>query len=119
LLGNIQKQNLTGVDDMQKALLFLGLCILIFVNLYSQDYKPLIINSAHTRMIQSKFVEGMEYVLNIALPYGYEHTSKTFAVVYMLDAYEVFGLQLQTYQQQFFFRRVPPVILVGLNYKIK
>jgi predicted alpha/beta superfamily hydrolase len=104
---------------MQKVLLFFGLWIIISVNLYSQDYGPLILNSAHTRTIKSNFVEGMEYVLDIALPYGYEDTSKTFTVVYMLDAYEVFGLQLQTYQQLFFFRKVPPLILVGLNYKIE
>jgi len=95
------------------------LCMLVPVSLYSQDYEPLVLNSAHVRTLQSKIVEGMEYVLNIALPYGYEDTSKTFEVVYLLDAYETFGLDLQTYQQQFFFREVPPLILVGINYNIK
>ena len=37
----------------------------------------------------------------------------------MLDEYETFGLVLQTYQQQIFFGNIPPMILVGINYKIE
>lgn len=103
---------------MQKSLFLFGLYFLLASNIYSQEFESVALNSAHIRTIKSNIVEGMEYELNIALPYGYEDTTKTFPVVYMLDGYEIFGLQLQTYQQLFFFREVPPLILVGINYKI-
>jgi predicted alpha/beta superfamily hydrolase len=60
----------------------------------------------------------MEYLLNIALPPGYQDTTLHYPVVYMLDAYEIFGLQLQTYQQQIFEGHISSMILVGINYKI-
>ncbi|MBE0461527.1 MAG: hypothetical protein IBX60_07830 [Candidatus Aminicenantes bacterium] len=46
---------------------------------------------------------------------GYEETAQKYPVVCMLDGYEIFGLQLQTYQQSAFFETVPPLILVGIN----
>ena len=65
----------------------------------SLEYQPVILSSAHVRTITSEIVEGMEYELCIALPPGYEDTASIYPVVYMLDAFEIFGLQLQTYQQ--------------------
>ena len=43
---------------------------------------------------------------------------KTYPVVYLLDAYETFGLMLQTYQQLIFMKEIPEMILVGISYKI-
>lgn len=85
----------------------------------SLEYQPVILSSAHVRTITSEIVKGMEYELCIALPPGYEDTATIYPVVYMLDAFEIFGLQLQTYQQLTFFETVPPLILVGINYKLK
>ena len=105
---------------MKKRFVILFFAILIFKPLFSQDYDPVVLNSAHTRILKSGIVEGMEYILNISLPPGYEEdTALNYPVVYMLDAYEIFGLQLQTYQQLIFFKSVPPMILVGINYKVK
>jgi predicted alpha/beta superfamily hydrolase len=94
-------------------LLFLGF------DLFPQDYSPVVLNSAHVRTIRSDIVKGMEYELCIALPSGYEKTAVKYPVVFMLDAYEIFGLQLQTYQQLAFFETVPPLILVGINYRFE
>ncbi len=95
--------------------------ILLFIalNIYSQNYDSVVLNSAHVRTLKSNIIENSEYVLNIALPPGYQDTTLNYPVVYMLDAYEIFGLQLQTYQQLKFFETVPPMILVGINYKIQ
>ena len=95
--------------------------ILLFValNVYSQNYDSVVLNSAHVRTLRSNIIENSEYVLNIALPPNYQDTTLKYPVVYMLDAYEIFGLQLQTYQQLKFFETVPSMILVGINYKIQ
>ena len=103
---------------MQKKV-FLLLFILILFNsvILSQSHPFVSLNSAHVRTITSNIVEGMEYELCVALPEGYEDTTRNYPVVYMLDGYEIFGLQLQTYQQLVFFKTVPPLILVGINYR--
>lgn len=103
----------------RSILLFTLFFLLIGLNALSQDYQPVVLNSAHVRTIKSDIVEGIEYELCVALPPGYEDTTSTYPVVYMLDAYEIFGLQLQTYQQLIFFETVPPLILVSINYKFK
>ena len=102
-----------------KSTVFPLIIFLFHFTVYSQEYEPVTINSAHVRTITSEIVKGMEYELFIALPQGYEDTTRTYPVVYMLDAYEIFGLQLQTYQQLAFFETVSPLILVGINYKFE
>ncbi len=102
-----------------KLTVFPLIIFLFHFTVYSQEYEPVTINSAHVRTITSEIVKGMEYELCIALPQGYEDTTRTYPVVYMLDAYEIFGLQLQTYQQLAFFETVPQLILVGINYRFE
>jgi predicted alpha/beta superfamily hydrolase len=104
---------------MRQRYYFLILLILISTNVYSQNYDSVVLNSAHVRILKSDIIEDTEYILNIALPPGYQDTTLNYPVVYMLDAYEIFGLQLQTYQQLIFFETVPPMILVGINYKVQ
>lgn len=107
-------------DRMRRTIfLFTLFFLLVGLNIHSKEYEPVVLNSAHVRTIKSDIVKGMEYELCIALPSGYEDTTVTYPVVYMLDAYEIFGLQLQTYQQLIFFETVPPLILVGINYKFE
>jgi predicted alpha/beta superfamily hydrolase len=105
---------------MQKKVLFLLITtILVNFTILAQDHPFVSLNSAHVRTIASNIIDGMEYELCIAVPEDYEDTTKTYPVVYMLDGYEIFGLQLQTYQQLVFFETVPQLILVGINYRFK
>ncbi|MFC2088422.1 alpha/beta hydrolase [Calditrichota bacterium] len=105
---------------MRKIYFLVTLFLFLFIsNLCSQNFPNVSLNSAHVRTITSNIIKGMEYELCIALPKGYSDTTMNYPVVYMLDGYEIFGLQLQTYQQLAFFETVPPLILVGINYKFK
>lgn len=105
---------------MRRFLFIIMLSIIFNVSCTnSEKYPPVVLKSTHVRNLTSEIVNGMQYELCIALPQGYEDTTRTYPVVYMLDAYEIFGLQLQTYQQLAFFETVPPLILVGINYKIE
>ena len=71
------------------------------------------------RQIESDIVEDMVYDLYIDLPPGYQKSDQTYPVVYLLDAYEIFGLQVQTYQQLLFMNEVPEIIIVGVSYPIE
>ena len=75
--------------------------------------------TGHVRTLESKIVEDMTFDLFIDLPPGYEETDQTYPVVYLLDAWEVWGLVLQTYQQLIFLNDIPKMIIVGISYPIE
>lgn len=74
--------------------------------------------TGEARTITSEIVKDMTYVLNIDLPPGYKTSGKKYPVVYLLDAYEIWGLQVQTYQQLLFLNEVQELIVVGISYPI-
>ena len=85
---------------------------------FTQEYIPAQLPTTITRDIKSEIVEGMVYELIIDLPPSYHTSDKKYPVVYLLDAYETFGLMLQTYQQLIFMNEIPEMIIVGISYKI-
>ncbi len=98
------------------ALCMILLCLFIApVHAFTQIQLP----TGHVRTIESKIVEDMTYDLYIDLPPGYEDPDQTYPVVYLLDAYEIWGLVLQTYQQLIFLNDIPKMIIVGISYPIE
>jgi predicted alpha/beta superfamily hydrolase len=85
---------------------------------YSQEYPTVQLPTTVVREIESNIVTGMVYQLYIDLPPSYKTSNQTYPVVYLLDAYEIFGLQLQTYQELIFTKEIPEMILVGIAYRI-
>ena len=75
--------------------------------------------TGHVRTIESKIVDDMTFDLFIDLPPGYEETDQTYPVVYLLDAWEVWGLVLHTYQQLIFLNDIPKMIIVGISYPVE
>ena len=84
---------------------------------FSQEYPPVTLQTTIVREIESDIVQDMTYELYIDLPPGYDTSGKTYPVVYLLDAWEIFGLQLNTYQQLIFLNDIPEMILVGISFK--
>ena len=74
---------------------------------FCQEYSSAQLPTTIIRDIKSDIVEDMVYELIIDLPPSYQTTEKTYPVVYLLDAYETFGLMLQTYQQLIFMNKIP------------
>ncbi|MCB0373246.1 MAG: alpha/beta hydrolase [Muricauda sp.] len=65
--------------------------------------------------IQSKYVEGQTYKLHITLPPNYKPNTKTYPVLYYLDAWEYTGI-MNTLAKGFMFRgMIEPIILVGIS----
>ncbi len=96
---------------------FVFLILLILsVETFCQEYPKVKLETTIIREIQSDYVNGMKYDLFIDLPPNYSDSTKIFPVVYLLDAYEIFGLQNQTYQQLIFMEEIPELILVGISY---
>jgi predicted alpha/beta superfamily hydrolase len=105
---------------MKKMLLvfFIPVIFILSNSGYSQDYPTVHLPTSIVREIESNIVRDMVYELYIDLPPGYHTSDQTYPVVYLLDAYEIFGLQVQTYQQLIFMKEIPEMIIVGISYKI-
>lgn len=108
-------------DDMKKHNYFLVVFALVFLVdiLFCQEYPKVQLPTTQIREIESEFVENMVYDLFIDLPPGYVTSDKKYPVVYLLDAYETYGLMLQTYQQLIFMHEIPEMIIVGISYQIE
>lgn len=106
---------------MKKIAAFIMIIIVFLFLLFTPDHTSAQIQlpTGHVRTIESKIVEDMTYDLYIDLPPGYEESDQTYPVVYLLDAYEVWGLVLQTYQQLIFLNDIPEMIIVGISYPIE
>lgn len=105
---------------MKKQMIVAAVCMgllntLNFPELASAQIK---LPTGEVRTITSEIVKDMTYILNIDLPPGYKTSGKKYPVVYLLDAYEIWGLQVQTYQQLLFMNEVPELIVVGISYPI-
>jgi predicted alpha/beta superfamily hydrolase len=59
---------------------------------------------------------NQEYVLNINLPRNYDDTTKTFPVLFLLDAQYDFTLVQAIYGEQFYDGFVPGIVVVGITW---
>jgi len=106
---------------MKKTMSLFTVCMIVLCMLADSDFVTAQIQlpTGHVRTIESKIVKDMTYNLFIDLPPGYETSDQSYPVVYLLDAYEVWGLVLQTYQQLIFLNDIPEMIIVGISYPIE
>jgi len=82
-----------------------------------QEDKKVELPTSMVHEIESQYVPNMTYDIFIDLPPGYNSSNNTYPVVYLLDAYETYGLMLQTYQQ-LIYGLIPEMIIVGISYQI-
>lgn len=79
-------------------------------------YPAVTISHTEVRPLPSRIVEGMEYLIYIALPRDYESPAR-YPALYFLDAWSQFGLLVQTYRLLRQSNLIPPLILVGIAYE--
>ena len=110
---------------MKNLRLFLGISTLLGFLLLSScnqtdlENKKVELPTSRVLEIESEYVENTVYQLFIDLPPSYGETDKNYPVVYLLDAYDTYGLMLQTYQALIFQDEITEMIIVGISYKIE
>lgn len=98
------------------TLFFFVVFIILFKNnLAQQEIKPVEIPGTYYLKIYSSIVD-QEYVLYINLPRNFYDTTKTFPVIYLLDAQWDFPLANAIYGEQYYDGFVPEVIIVGITW---
>jgi len=74
------------------------------------------LQSTELRTLKSRYVE-QEYKLQIFLPPGFADASKSFPVLYLLDADKSFGMARDIADWLIFNREIPQIIIVGIAYE--
>ena len=117
------RQITSSASVNSRAIFFILLSALCLTEVYGQEnfrdsvrsYAPVEIPNSHLERITSSIV-GQEYDLYINLPGNYRDTSKTFPVIYLLDAQWDFSLVTSIYGQQYYDGFIPAAIIVGITW---
>jgi hypothetical protein len=88
---------------------------------YAQDNKmstaPPQVDIAGSQLLtMSSAICHQDYVLDINLPRGYSDTTKTFPVLYLIDAQWDFALVQALFGQQYYDGFVPGIVIVGITW---
>ena len=84
-------------------------------NKTEQSFPDVIMAGTQQREIYSKIV-GQDYELYINLPADYNNTTKSYPVIYLLDAQWDFALLNAIYGQQYFDGFIPEIVTVGITW---
>lgn len=109
---------------ISKLLISAVFCFILLGNsLYSQTMnngstapQEVYISSTQMQKITSAIIVGQEYNLYINLPGNYGDTTKTFPVIYVLDAQWDFTLLNAIYGQQYYDGFMPSAVIVGITW---
>ena len=83
----------------------------------SSEHPAVSLHGTEVRQLNSKLVDGMEYQIYVSLPDNYESSTKSYPVLYFLDAWAQFGIIRQAHWLLRFYDEVPPLIIVGIAYE--
>jgi predicted alpha/beta superfamily hydrolase len=94
---------------------FIPAFLFLFTNmLFSQN--GVCINNTITKNIVSKSIKGQTFDIQILLPNGFEQSTKTYPVIYLLDAQWDFPLLSGIYGQNYYDGQLPEAIIAGITW---
>jgi predicted alpha/beta superfamily hydrolase len=96
--------------------LLLSIWLLTVTSIAFTQIKEVTIPGSQVRTITSSIVKGQEYDLHILLPGGYNHSTKKYPVVYLMDSQWDFPLVKSLYGQQYYDGFIPELIIVGVTW---
>ena len=66
--------------------------------------------------LKSQFVEGENYIIQVGLPAGYNHSKIAYPVLYVLDGDKSFGMTKEITDWLMWDREIKDIIVVGISY---
>ena len=89
---------------------------LLFMSDVVAQYPRVAIPGSEIRKIESRFVAGQEFELQILLPGGYASSQRKYPVMYLMDSQWDFPLLKSLYGQHYFDGFIPGLIIVGVTW---
>ena len=85
----------------------------------AQQYPEAVIPETHLRTVRSSVIDGKEFQISIALPYGYAESDETYPVLFVLDANGQFGTMTETVRALAMIEQsIPQMVIVGIGYPV-
>jgi hypothetical protein len=78
--------------------------------------KQVCLDNTEQFSITSKYVEGEDYIIQVALPIGYSDTQKSYPVLYVLDGDKSFGMTKEISDWLMWSKEIMDIIVVGITY---
>ena len=66
--------------------------------------------------IESKYVAGEQYIIQVGLPAGYYRSSRSYPVLYVLDGDKSFGMTKEVTDWLIWSNEIKDIIIVGISY---
>ena len=66
--------------------------------------------------IESKYVKGENYLIQVGLPIAYKHSDKSYPVLYVLDGDKSFGMTKEITDWLTWDKEIKDLIVVGISY---
>lgn len=93
----------------------INICFLSFIGAFS-GISAKATGTTQLLRIDSRYVKDQAFIINVYLPSTYGDTTKTFPVIYLLDADRSFGMSMDIVEWLGYGKDIGDVIVVGIGY---
>ena len=99
----------------------ISIFLIIFINgLQAQtaptQLKQVYLDNTEQFSIKSKYVKEENYLIQVGLPIGYQHSDKSYPVLYVLDGDKSFGMTKEITDWLTWDKEIKDIIVVGISY---
>jgi predicted alpha/beta superfamily hydrolase len=108
---------------MKRSLLILIISIFLFIcsnGLQAQSgqkqLKQVCLDNTEQFFIESKYVVGENYMIQVGLPFSYYHSDKSYPVLYVLDGDKSFGMTKEITDWLMWDNEIRDIIVIGISY---
>ena len=77
--------------------------------------KQVYLDNTEQFSIESKYVKQENYLIQVGLPIGYQHSDKSYPVLYVLDGDKSFGMTKEITDWLTFDKEIKDIIVVGIS----
>jgi predicted alpha/beta superfamily hydrolase len=78
--------------------------------------KQVYLDNTEQFSIESKYVKGENYLIQVGLPIGYRNSNKSYPVLYVLDGDKSFGMTKEITDWLIWSKEIKDIIIVGISY---
>jgi predicted alpha/beta superfamily hydrolase len=97
--------------------IFLSICLKgIQAQTAQPQQKQVYLDNTEQFSIESRYVTNENYIIQVGLPTGYDHSSKSYPVLYVLDGDKSFGMTKEVTDWLTWDNEIKDIIIVGISY---
>jgi predicted alpha/beta superfamily hydrolase len=104
-------------NDIKIIAILLLICLEGLQALTAQtQLKQVYLDNTEQFSVESKYVAGENYIIQVGLPIGYYHSEKSYPVLYVLDGDKSFGMIKGITDWLIWSKEIKDIIIIGISY---